>query len=586
MRKPLLFFTLMLMQAMFLLTTVQDSFAQDRVTAAQRIPADSLLYFSIPDVETLGDNWSRCSMGQMTHDPAFADFKKDLIKLIEKFSEKFESETDLSLSNILSIPSGEVCFAFIKSDEGKFGGLGLMEYGESGEVLEKILSKAADAFDKEGAQRSIRSVDGTKIVVYSFESEDDDQAPVKVPLAKKFAYFLKDKTFVTSNDDKILESVLAKWDGQGQNTLAGKKEYQYIQTKCADPTAPAVMQWYMNPIGVLQSILGVASRINPQVGMVQGFLPALGITNLKAVGGSTYIATKDYDSISKTFTYVEMPTSGIIDMFKCPAVAQQPPVWVSDKVSTYYSINWSIGGAYDSIETLFDGFQGRPGALSALIDQMADKPEGPKIHFKKDIVDNMSGRIQVATELIEGEQLDLTKMSGQFTVAFGLKNSDAFQKVIASLTARDDFPGQTREFQGITLYELPGAILSSPTDAAFCIAENQLFIANDVKQIENVLRKDRGVSSLVNSESYKRISENFPEKTSIITYQNADAQVHAVYELLRKNETGVDLQGLDLSKLPSFDVIQKYLPISGGYTVPDDQGFFTSTFGVKKSENK
>jgi len=581
MRKPLLLCTLMLMQVMILLTS-QASFAQDRVKAAQRIPADTLLYFSIPDVETMGDKWGQCSMGQMTHDPAFADMKQDLIKLIEKFSEKFEEETDLGLSNVLSIPSGEICAALIKSETGKFGGVAFMEYGESGEILEKILEKAAESLDKEGAQRAIRSVEGTKITVYSFE-EEADESPVKVPLEKKFAYFLKDKTFVVSNDENILESVLAKWDGQGQNTLAGKKEYQYIVNKCLDPTAPAVMQWYMNPIGALQSVLNVASRINPQVGLVQGFLPALGITNLKAVGGASYLATKEYDSITRTFTYVEMPTSGIIDIFKCPAVAQQPPVWVSDKVSTYYSINWGINGAYDSIETLYDGFQGRPGALAAIIDQMADNPDGPKIHIKKDVVDNMSGRIQVATELAEGEQLDLTKMSGQFTVAFGLKNSDAFQKLIASLTARDDFPGQTREFQGVTLYELPGAVLNTPTDAAFCIAENQLFIANDVKQIENVLRKDRGMGSLINNEDYKRISEKFPEKTSIISYQNSDAQIHALYELLRKNESAVDLQGLDLGKLPPFKVIQKYLPISGGYTIPDDQGFFSSTFTVKKS---
>tara|TARA_R110002111_G_scaffold153375_1_gene220139 strand:- start:88091 stop:89857 length:1767 start_codon:yes stop_codon:yes gene_type:complete len=582
MRKPLLLITFVLMQALALLSA-QTGYAQDKVKAAQRIPADTLLYFSVPDVETLGDKWSQCSMGQMTHDAAFADMKKDLIKLIEKFSEKFEEETNLGLSNVLSIPSGEVCFALVKSEEGKFGGLAFMEYGESGEILEKILGKAAESLDKEGAQRSIRTLDGTKITVYSFEDEGAEDEPVKVPVEKKFVYFLKDKTFVASNDEKVLESVLAKWDGQGQGTLAGKKEYQYIVNKCLDPMAPAVMQWYMNPIGTLQSVLSVASRVNPQIGMVQGFLPALGITNLKAVGGASYLATKDYDSITKTFTFVEMPTSGIIDMFKCPAIAQQPPMWVSDKVSTYYSINWGISGAFDSIETLFDGFQGRPGALAAIIDQMAEKPEGPKIHIKKDIVDNMNGRIQVATELAEGEQIDLTKMSGQFTVAFGLKNSDAFQKLIASLTARDDFPGQTREFQGITLYELPGAVLNLPTDAGFCIAENQLFIANDVKQIENVLRKDRGVGSLVNSPDYKRIAEKFPEKTSIITYQNADAQIHALYELLRKNDSAVNVDGLDLGKLPPFAVIQKYLPISGGYTIPDDQGFFTSTFTVKKT---
>ncbi len=582
MRKPLLLSTFVLMQAILLLAG-QTTQAQNRIEAAQRIPAETMFYFSIPDVETLGEKWGQSSLGQITHDEGFADLKKDLIKLIEKYSEKFEEETDLSVSQVMGIPSREISFAFVKTKEGKLGAVAFIEYGESGEVVEKILTKTADVMDKEGAQRAIRSADGTKITVYSFGEGDSEAGPVKVPLAKKFAYFLKDKTFVVSNDDKILESVLSKWDGQSQDSLAAKKEYQYILKKCAEPDAPAVMQWYVNPIGALQTVLGIASRSNPQVAMAQGFLPALGITNLKAVGGTSYIATKDYDSITKTFTYVEMPTSGIISMFKCPAVAQQPPTWVSDKVSSYYSINWGIGSAYDSVETLFDGFQGRPGALAAIVDQMADKPDGPKIHIKKDIVDNLSGRIQVATEISEGEEIDLSNMSGQFTIAVGLKNSDAFQKLISSLTARDDFPGQAREFQGTTLYELPGALLSSPTDAAFCIAENQLFIANDVKQIERVLRKDRGVGALLNDVDYKRIAEKFPEKTSIVTYQNADSQIHALYELLLKNRSAVDIEGVDLGKLPSFDVIQKYLPISGGFTVPDDQGFFSSTFTVKKS---
>lgn len=583
MRKPLLLLTIMFMQAMFLLTA-QDSYAQDRVSAAQRLPEDSLFYFSIPDVEVMEEKWAETSMAEMIRDPAFAGMREDLIKLVEKYSKKFEDETSLGLSNVLSIPSGEFCIAFVKSSEGKFGGLASLEYGESGEVLEKILEKTADALDKEGAQRSIRSVSGTKMVIFSFEAEDADDEPVKVPLAKQFSYFLKDKTFVASNDDKILEAVLANWDGQDQRSLAAKKEYQYIQSKCTDPQSPAVAKWYLNPIGALQSILGVASRVNPQVGMVQGFLPALGITNLKAVGGASFMATKQFDAISKTFTYVEMPTSGIIEMFKCPAVAQQPPVWVSDKVSSYYSINWSIIGAYDSIETLFDGFQGRPGALGAVIDSMADNPDGPKIHIKKDIVDNLSGRIQVATQIEEGEQLDLTKMSGQFTVALGLKNSDAFQKIIASLTVRDDFPGQAREFQGTTLYEIPGALISSPTSAAFCISENQLFVSNDVQQIEGILRKDRGAGALINDANYKLIAENFPEKTSMITYQNADAQVHAVYNFIKKNQGEIDIEGIDMSKLPPYSFFQKYLPITGGYTIPDDQGFFTSTFSVRKTK--
>ncbi|QGQ29763.1 hypothetical protein [Gimesia maris] len=283
MRKPLLLLAFMFMQAMFL-QTAQDSFAQDRVSAAQRLPEDSLFYFSIPDVEVMEEKWAQTSMAEMIRDPAFAGMREDLVKLVEKYSKQFEDETKLGLSNVLSIPSGEFCIAFVKSSEGKFGGLASLEYGESGETLEKILEKTADAMDKEGARRSIRSISGTKIVIFSFEAEDAADEPVKVPLAKQFSYFLKDKTIVVSNDDKILEAVLANWDGQDQRSLAAKKEYQYIQSKCTDPGAPAVAKWYLNPIGALQSILGVASRVNPQIGMVQGFLPALGITNLKAVG--------------------------------------------------------------------------------------------------------------------------------------------------------------------------------------------------------------------------------------------------------------------------------------------------------------
>ena len=69
----------------------------------------------------------------------------------------------------------------------------------------------------------------------------------------------------------------------------------------------------------------------------------------------------------------------------------------------------------------------------------------------------------------------------------------------------------------------------------------------------------------------------------IINYQNADAQLHALYDLIKKNQDQIQVEGLDLSKLPPFSFFQKYLPVTGGYTIPDDQGFFSSNYSKKRA---
>lgn len=574
-RNLLLFCTLMCSQTVLLLSG-QASYAKDKIQAAQRIPADTLLYVSIPDIKTLVKQYKKSSAIEMAQDEAFGDIVQEMITKFKEASKGFEQETDLSLKSVLNIPSGEISLAVFKTQANKFGGVVFMEYGESGDVFKKFLAKSAERLEEEATKHSTKNVEGTEIIIYSFEETRANQGPDEIPIAKKYAYFLKDKTFVASNDDKVLESVLSNWDGQENKTLAGKKEYQYILNKCAHSDEPPVFHWYLNPIDALKSVVGIAGKSNPQVAMFQGFLPALGLSSLKGVGGTWYLATKDFETVTKTFTYVEKPTHGIISVFKCPAVAQQPPWWVSDKAAGYFSVNWGIDGAYHSIETLFDGFQGRPGAMAAAIDKFADDPNGPKIHIKKDIVDNLTGQIQLVSEYQENSAAEL--LFGNYTVALGLKKPEAVKKLVTSLTSRGDFPGKSREFQGTTVYELPGPLLS----AAFCITENQLIFTTNIKQIEKILRKDRGVASLVNDEIYKRISETFPEKTSIISYQRVGAQLKALYKSLMQKIVEMKPDNSELPDRAVLAALEKYLPITGGYTIPDEQGFLSVTFTVIK----
>ncbi|QDT42917.1 hypothetical protein Pan241w_30120 [Gimesia alba] len=576
MRKSFLLSVFCLTQ-IFLLPGIQDSAVQASGQMARRIPADSYFYLTMPDIKNLVEQWKKRSVLQMLDEPAFADFNQKLKTNYEKASREIEQKTGYSLATIWDVPSGEVSISAFNTSDDHIGSVALMEYGagESSVVLKKLLGLAADEMTNGGASRSIKSVRGTIFRIYSFE--ETRQTPDSSPFARKVAYFLKDNTLVISNDDKLLESILTNWEGRKGDSLADNKEFQYIFNKCAQKDAAASTHWYLNPVGTIQSTLDIYKKSEPMAGMAQGVLPSLGISNLKAVGGSAYFFTRDYEFISKTFTYVKLPGYGLIEIFRCPAVAQQPPWWVSNQCSSYYSFNWAIDDAYQAVESLHDGFRVNPGALAQAIDDYSKQEDSPKIHLKKDILDNLTGRIQIiATQ--QGEEI-AEQLLGRYTVAVGLKNPEAFQKIMHALLEWNDSKIATREFQGTTLYEYPEGLIP----AAFCITDNTLIASTNVKALEKIIRNDRQTDSLVDDPNYKKISQIFPTKTSIISYQRLDTSILAITQLFQKNKDSVDIDEDILSQFQDLEGVIKYLPITAGYTVPDDHGFFSVRVTMKKT---
>ncbi|WP_339728088.1 hypothetical protein [uncultured Gimesia sp.] len=568
MQKQLLLSVFCLTQACFLLG-IQSSPAQASGQMAQRIPSDTCLYFTVPNVKTAIKQWTNRSVLQILEEPALSEFKEEITTSFEKASREIKKETGYPLSTILEVPSGEVSLAVFKTAEDRIGTVATMEYGEgeSSEVLKKLLSLAADHLNKAGAVRSIKRVNGTIFKTYSFEATKSESDTV--PLAREVAYFLKDNSLVISNDSKLLEAVLSDWEGRRSDSLADNNEFQYILKKCEQEDASAAMHWYLNPINAIQSTLKIYAQFEPIAGMAQGVLPSLGITNLKATGGSAYFFTKDYEFVSKTFTYVKLPGFGLIDVFHCPAISQQPPWWVSNQCVSYYSINWSIEDAYQAAESLHDGFRVSPGALAKAIDDYSKQDDSPKIHLKKDLLDHLTGRIQIITEHQDLESVE--QFFGRYTLVLGLKNPDTFNKTILALSDRSESKIAIREFQGTTLYEYPDSFLP----AAYCIIDNTFIASTNVKELEMIIRKDRQAGSLVDDPVFKKISKTFPTKTSIISYQRLDAPFLAFTKLLQDNKYSGEIDAGLLSQIQSLDGAIKYLPITAGYTVPDDRGFFS-----------
>ena len=58
----------------------------------------------------------------------------------------------------------------------------------------------------------------------------------------------------------------------------------------------------------------------------------------------------------------------------------------------------------------------------------------------------------------------------------------------------------------------------------------------------------------------------------------------AFRQVLRLLEFGREREGIDLSKLPPFEVLAKYIVSGAGYTVPDKKGSKSVSFSLKKGD--
>jgi len=316
--------------------------------------------------------------------------------------------------------------------------------------------------------------------------------------------------------------------------------------------------------------------------MVAAFLPTLGLTKLKGIGGSMDVATADFDSVTKMFMYVEQPPSGVLGMFQFPATELAPPDWVPESAAAYFGANWDIPAAVQSVKTLVDTFQG-PGAFDQLMNRAANNANGPKVNPQKDLLDQLTGRISMANFPVT---VPRNAPEGQPAVqqpvvfAVGVKDEKKMQELLGRITQTPSFPGSSREFQGATVYEMPG---QNGQKVNFAAAKGNLFVATDASRLEEVLR-GTGSSPLSKSDAWQKIDKHIPDKVSMIGFQDQKDQLRSMYEAVRSGQIGQQVEGFDFSKLPPFDDVSKYLRNGGSYAMPDENGALFVSFSLKLSE--
>jgi hypothetical protein len=150
--------------------------------------------------------------------------------------------------------------------------------------------------------------------------------------------------------------------------------------------------------------------------------------------------------------------------------------------------------------------------------------------------------------------------------------------------------GKPRTVEGETVYEFtfPSVLPGRTTTIGAAVASGSLMVSTDADFLAGVLR-DRGRKRpLAESLAYRRVAEQFPEETSMISFQRQDQDFEPLYESIRSGtllpQVPGAAAGLDFSKLPRFDVLRRYLQSTGSYIEPIPDGFRFVDFALPPRE--
>lgn len=535
------------------------------------LPPETLLFFSVPNMPEFKSRHAASLQGQLLKDRGMQPFLEDVAKYIEKQSKEMEESLGLSMADLWNLPQGELTFAIMEKPARSLSAVILLDYGDHAEQIKTLLTKMDEALSKESVE-STTEHEGETIHTYKPKRADPN-----LPIQGLSYFDDEDGQFIVLGTDvAALKAIIDRHHNGELPTLATSKVYKYVMEKCHtgdDDRDPAV-KWFVNPMGLVRVGLILGQKANPQLGMAAGFLPVLGLDQLKGMGGAVDMDVAEYDGLSKTFFYVDQPTSGVLSVFQFPANELTPPKWVADDVAGYFSGTWGAGEAYKAVETLVDGFAG-PGATAKQVEDMASS--GPGIHLKKDIIDQISGRFHVVN--VDNKSKNDAPTAPKYLIGLGLKDSGKVEKLLTKLSNSPQFGGKKRSFNGVTLYEMdsPG----SEEDVSLAVAEGNLFMTNETALLEGVLRADSSRKPLADSAAYKKHAGYFAGKNSMVSFARPDSQIKMLLNAAKEQGSFDFLPGIDFKKLPSFDVLRTYFRPGASYTVPEKQGVSIIGFSLK-----
>jgi len=536
--------------ALVLLTSGR-SVAQDDVTFAHQLPDRVSAWLHVGDASVLRDRFGESAWGRLMADPAVADFKADVLKKLAM------ANAAVPVPDLLDEVLGELSFALMKPRDGKTDFAASVGFSQQA-VLDRIVASIVERATT--AQKTVKDVTHDSVAIRVITDKPGD-----APDMAQQAFAVRGQRLVATNSLPLLREILNRWDGTPPDSFATNVQARQIAAATRDDNRPPAVEWYLDPVGFLQGVLG-GDKPSP----LASRLESLEVNRFQGVGGSIDFATGTFDSISRTVGVVKTPVTGVLGLLSFPVDSVTVPAWVPDSISGCLVLNWDADGGWLSLRGLANELMGA-GKFDSAIATLANDSSGPMIHLGTDVFGQLTGRLFVLQSPPDPESQAL---EGATLLAATVKDASAAQAIFDRLA--------NLESEKLTKKTVVGSTLVSYTSRAkkvmhLALNGDHLLVSESESLVEQILSADPAAPKLNGSEDYRRLSAHLPARSSIQGIQRNSEQLRAMYTLLKAGGATGDTAP-DLALLPAFQAIQHYFLPTATYATsttlaPNVSGF-------------
>jgi len=585
---PLRRWSVALAVVMFLSGGLTPVALAERPSAPRLLPQTTLAVVSVTDVPDLVERFRNTATGKMLRDPQLKPLVDQLYGSLLEATDQLKDRIGLSLSELLAIPQGEITVALVAVEEREPAILALIDVGDQLPNAQKLLKRGTDELERSNAAKSEQTVSGTKMVIYDGVG----------PRRRKIAYFEKDGTFVLSSDVDVLKQVLTVWNGGEGEVLAGNPRFAAVMQRCRDSAAqhPQVAL-YADPIGIVHAV----GQRNTGAQVALAILPVLGVDGLKAVGGTLFLDTAQFDSVAHAHVLLDSPRAGVLKMIALEPGDVTPERWVPPDVAAYITVNWDVQKTFDTLSTVFDSFRGE-GALAKALERRILGPTG--IDFEKEVIRSLAGRITMVTWI----ERPVTMQSQRMMLGLKVKDAAAVEGALEKIFKLKELPLVRETFAGKQYYqvripqleELPAE--RRPPLPCFGVLDDTLLVANGPSLYRQAVTTwTDGSRSLADELDFKLIASKIRRrsggnKPAMIVFERPEEGMRFLYELATSERTRQQLReqsennrffktldtALKDNPLPPFEVLLQYLAPTGAMVVDDETGIHYTAFGMRR----
>ena len=607
----------------------QEDSIPERPKTEMILPETTVAMVQLPDFQAAVEKMRETGAGKMMTDDSIASLVDGLMEEAELAYDDVKDDVGIELSDLKSLPDGEITFAVIAPRRANPEYMIIMDLnGEEG-VLDRVMKRGREMIPKEENAPEDDEEDFPVEEGFEIESFNAD--------GRRIHFFQRENTIVASTSTSELYDLIDRWMGrevEKTRPLASNRKFVTIMNRCAgtqdlDPE----FRFFVDPIAVAKS----STRGNASARFTINLLPLLGFDSLSAIGGAMFLDEEEYESVMHAHVLLTNPRTGIFALLAFRPTEYEPEDFIPQSTVNHMMVSLDAPKAYAELTKIVDSFMS-PGAFESAVDKNVNEELG--LDLKEDIINSIDGRITWFQWIEEPAIINSTR-SG---MAFRLKDPEKFEMLMDKMTERfnNDFGGkdktsdsiEKRDYRDITIYAEPRSKVDArnnrdkerkgrrrnrkPKTSDFRskmerrIESPQMAIFGDCLVISfnsNELMKtmidtfqgegerlidDQNYGRIVD-ESHRLLNNELPmanfysdpkrQLKWFLELADADQTKEVLTKAAESNKfiSGI-MQRIEENPLPPFEQLGKYLSQSGGFMSDDDTGVHMLFFTLKSEE--